>query len=101
MSDDLAARLDDVVRAVPGVSVLYSATPAIVTSVRQLASGGTTTSLVQVREGEHGLRIVASIGVLATVQGPQTAAEVSAAILEALPPGVGATVHVRISRVLM
>lgn len=95
----LAVQLDDIVRAVPGVNVLYSATPAIVSSVRQIAPGGATTSLVQVRAADDGVQIVASIGVLASVQGPATAADVSAAILAAVPEGLEAKVHVRISRV--
>ena len=103
MSNDLAAlagHLDDVVRAVPGVSALYSATPAIVSSVRQIASGGTAIGLVQVRAADEGLQILASIGVLPDVQGPATAAEVSSAILAAVPSGMDAKVHVRISRIL-
>lgn len=103
MSLDLAAlavRLDDVVRAVPGISILYSATPAIVTSVRQIASGGAPTSLVAVREVDGALQIVASIGVGSDAQGPATAADVSAAVLGELPAGTDAKVHVRISRVL-
>lgn len=103
MSHDLtalAARLDDVVRGVPGVSTLYSATPAIVSSVRQIASGGAAASLVQVREVDGVVQIVASIGVGSDAQGPATAADVSAAVLGELPPGTDARVHVRISRVL-
>ncbi len=96
----LASRLDDVVRAVPGVGALYSSTPAIVTSVRQIATRGEAASLVAVRPQGEAYEIVANIGVLKAVQGPQTAAAVSAALLAALPDGMLASVHVRISRVL-
>lgn len=103
MSHDLsllAERLDDVVRAVPGVRALYSAVPAIVTSVRQLGTGPEGLSLVEVRAVGDGCEITANIGVESAVQGPRTAAAVSSAILAALAPGLVATVHVRISRIL-
>ncbi|CAN5192516.1 hypothetical protein BH11ACT5_BH11ACT5_10510 [soil metagenome] len=98
---ELAARLDEVVRGVPGVSALYSATPAIVTSVRQLASGTAPASLISVRSSDDGCAIVASIGVASSVQGPRTAAAVSSAILAALPADLVASVHVRVSRVVL
>ena len=96
----LAASLDDVVRAVPGVSVLYSSAPAIVTAVRQIGAGAENARLVSVRQGGDAFEIVANIGVISKVQGPQTAAAVSAALLAAVPDGLPVSVHVRISRIL-
>lgn len=96
----LAAQLDEVVRAVPGVSVLYSSAPAIVTTVRQIGSGAENVGLVSVRRGANDYEIVANIGVASNVQGPQTAAAVSAALLAAAPAGVPVSVHVRVSRIL-
>ena len=96
----LAASLDDVARGVPGVSALYSSSPAIVTSVRQIGSGAEKVQLVSVRKGAEAYEIVANIGVASTVQGPQTAAAVSAALLAALPADMAARVHVRVSRIL-
>ena len=95
----LAAQLDDIARSVPGVSALYSTRPAIVTSLRQVAAGPEATSLVDVRSTDEGVSIVASIGVTSEIQGPRTAAAVSAALLDALPDGLHGAVHVRISRV--
>jgi len=102
MTDDLttiASHLDAVVRAVPGVTELYASTPAIVTSLLQIAPGSAGSTLVSVRKSDEGCDIIANIGVRSSIQGPQTAAAVSAAILDALPPGLAATVHVRISRI--
>lgn len=96
----LAARLDDIVRAVPGVSALYSSAPAIVTTVRQIGTGAANARLVSVRANGEGYDITANIGVTSSIQGPQTAAAVSAALLAALPQGVLANVHVRISRIV-
>ena len=92
--------LDDIVRSVPGVLALYSAPPAVVTSARQLVAGGGDVALVSVRGTPEGSEIVASIGVGGQEQAPRIAAAVSAAILAALPEGVPASVHVRVSRVL-
>lgn len=95
----LGRELDVVVRAVPGVVALYSARPAIVTSLRNVTAGDDPTSLVQVQSTDEGLSIVASIGVSSEWQAPHTAAVVSAAVLDAVPDGVHARVHVRVSRV--
>lgn len=103
MTDDLssiAAQLDAVVRTVPGVTELYASTPAIVSSLLQIMPGEAATSLVGVSQVGDSVEITASIGVGSSVQGPQTAAAVSAAILDALAPGIEATVHVRISRIV-
>lgn len=96
----LAERLDGVVRAVPGVRVLYSSAPAVVAAVRQIGAVAENTTLVSVRAAEGELDIVANIGVASSVQGPRTAAAVSAALLASVPTGMAANVHVRISRVL-
>ncbi len=93
-------RLDDVVRAVPGVVALYSAAPVVVASARQIVATGKDVALVSVRGTPEGSEIVASIGVGGQEQAPRIAAAVSAAILAALPEGVPASVHVRVSRVL-
>jgi len=53
-----------------------------------------------VKASGAGCEIVASIGVSSSAQGPQTAAAVSAAIHDALPSQLEASVHVRISRIL-
>lgn len=95
----LAAELDAIVRAVPGVSELYASSPAIVTTLRQIAPGSGSATLVDVRKTTEGCAITANIGVLTSIQGPQTAAAVSSAILDAVPSGLAATVHVRISRI--
>ena len=103
MTDDLssiAAQLDAVVRAVPGVTELYASTPAIVSSLLQIMPGAAATALVGVSQVGESIEITANIGVGSSVQGPQTAAAVSAAVLEALAPGTEATVHVRISRIV-
>lgn len=96
---DLASRLDAVVRAVPGVVTLFSASPAIVGTVRQLTAGEDAVALVQVKSGTEGLQIIASVGVSGQDQAPRTAAAVSSAIRAALDAGVVAEVHVRVSRV--
>lgn len=96
----LAARLDDVVRTIPGVAALYSSTPAVIASVRQLAIGAEPSTLIAVSAVEDRCEIVVNIGVESTVQAPATAAAVSAAILDAVPTGLEAAVHVRVSRIL-
>jgi hypothetical protein len=103
MTDDLsgiAAQLDAVVRTVPGVTELYASTPAIVSSLLQIMPGAAATALVGVSQIGDSIEITANIGVGSSQQGPQTAAAVSAAILDALAPGTDATVHVRISRIV-
>lgn len=103
MTDDVAeltATLDALVRTIPGVSALYSSAPAIVTTVRQIAAGGDSPSLVSVRSTDDGYDIVANIGVASEQQGPQTAAAVSSAILDAVAPALVSGVHVRISRIV-
>ena len=97
---ELTGRLDALVRTVPGVSALYSSAPAIVSTVRQIAAGGDATRLVSVRSTDLGYEIVANIGVAAATQGPQIAAAVSSAILDAVAPAVVSGVHVRISRIV-
>ena len=99
----LAAELDIVVRAVPGVVSLYSTAPAIVSAVRQLAEGPEGAeggTLVTVRSVHGVWQVATSIGVASTVQAPRTAAAVSAALLAAIPDGLEAAVTVRISRIL-
>ncbi|MDH6180123.1 hypothetical protein M2152_000305 [Microbacteriaceae bacterium SG_E_30_P1] len=96
----LSTGLDAVAREVPGVVALYSARPAIVTTVRQLAAGSESPSLVDVRESDGSLAIVASIAVDSRERAPEIAAAVSAALLDAVPDGTRATVHVRVSRIV-
>jgi hypothetical protein len=98
--NQLALRLDAVVRVVPGVSSLFSAEPALVRSARAIAAAAPV-ALVSVAPGAEGLSIVASVGVSAAVQAPTTARTVSDAIRDALDPTVAETaaIHVRISRI--
>ncbi len=97
--DSVAMMLDDVVRSVPGVAALYSAQPAIVRSARELTTGAA--ALVVVRSDRNGVSVIASVGVVGDRQARATAQAVSEAIRDALVdgPAVGATVHVRVSRI--
>jgi hypothetical protein len=108
----LGAHLDAVVRAVPGVVTLYSATPAVLHAVTQLALGSNTAaSLVRVTTTDTGIEILASVGVDPESQAPATAAAVASAIRAGLADGAAgastagtdgavATVSVRVSRVV-
>lgn len=98
--NQLALRLDAVVRVVPGVSSLFSAEPALVRSARAITAAQPV-GLVKVAAGPDGLSIVASVGVSAEVQAPTTALTVSDAIRDALDPAVAETaaIHVRVSRI--
>lgn len=105
----LGDRLDAVVRGVPGVVALYSATPAVLHAVTQLALGSNTAaSLVRVTTTDTGIEILASVGVDPESQAPATAAAVASAIRAALADGAAATsadgaealVNVRVSRVV-
>ncbi len=98
--NDLALRLDAVVRVVPGVSSLFSAEPALVRSARAIATTEPV-GLVSVAPGVDGLSVIASVGVSTAVQAPTTALTVSDAIRDALDPAVAETaaIHVRVSRI--
>ena len=103
MSNDFAAlaiSLDEVARTVPGVAAIYSSSPAIVTTVRQIGAGTDPASLVTIHTTDDGCHILANIAVKSSIHGPQTAAAVSAALLDALPADLAATVQVRVSRIL-
>jgi len=97
--DSLATRLDDIVRAVPSVTALYAAEPALLRSARELTVGRAGHPLVSVGRVEEGLSIVASVAASAHQQAPVTALAVSAAIRAALDPGIEAQILVRVSRI--
>ena len=78
---DLATIVEEAVRAVPGVTSLFSVGPA---------------SLVAV-SGTGPVRIAVSVGVDRSMQAPATAAEIAAVIRSIAP--AGADISVRISRV--
>lgn len=95
---ELATRLDEVVRSVPGVLGLFSADAALVRATRELTSTATP-AMMKVTAGDDGLLIVASVGVSADRQAPLTARAVSAAIRTELGAEPIADLTVRISRV--
>ena len=95
----LAQHLDDVVARIPGVTAVYSATPAIVNAVTQLALAGAPASRVSVAQGDGGLTVTASIGVDPDAQAPAVAAAVAAAVVAEIGGNDPATVTVRVSRV--
>jgi hypothetical protein len=98
--DEIALSLDAVVRSVPGVAALFSATPAIVHSARELTPG--SAALTEVAADAEGIAIVASVGVTGTTQARVTAQAVSEAIRDAIRggPAEHAVIRVTVSRVV-
>lgn len=95
---ELAHRLDEVVRAVPGVVTLFSADAALVRATRELTAS-VTPAMTSVRQTDEGLQIIASVGVDTERQVPATAKEVSDAIRAAVSGEPIAGLVVRVSRV--
>ena len=93
-----AIDLDAVVRALPGVTGLYSTAPVVVRSVREIAVR--SEPLVSISGPTDAPIISVSVGVDSSAGAPATAASIARAIHAALPPGVRAEVSVRVSRVI-
>lgn len=102
---ELGLRLDDVIRAVPGVTAVFSTPTGLVRSVRSITAriplALVAVSQTTLADGGDRLSIAASIGVSSEHQAPTTALAVSNAIRAALPPETAeaASVQVRISRI--
>ena len=94
---DLAILIESAVRAVPGVVSLYSADPALVRSVKELALR--TESLVAITGSADAPTITISVGVDPSTAAPSTAATIAHAVHSTLPAGLDAEVIVRVSRV--
>ena len=100
MSDaDLTARLEAVVRAVEGVSSLFSHSPQVVQSMRAIAAGGSAVPLVEVSSTPEGLVVRVSVGVRARQQAPRTAAAIADAVRNELGDTPIADLRVRVSRI--
>lgn len=110
---DLAIRIEAAVRAVSGVSAVYSALPTVSRTVRELASGTAAVPLVAITQTADSLAVTVNVGVGVgdgdgTGQAPVTAAAVAAAVRRALETSeIGADllqlrdadVTVRVSRI--
>ena len=96
--EDLAARLEEVVRSVEGVSSLFAHSPQVVQSVRAI-TGGAAVPLVELSRTAEGLVIRVSVGVSAAQQAPRTAAAVADAVRDAVGDEPIADLRVRVSRV--
>jgi hypothetical protein len=94
----LAASIDDAVRAVAGVTAVYSASPVAVQTARAAITGGGA-PLSAISSTETGLSVVVSVGVTPSVQAPVTALSVARAVREMIGGTVDADVSVRISRI--
>jgi hypothetical protein len=90
--------LEAVVRAVPGVSGLYSAAPILAQAVGELPLAATTRpGLIHVDAAADPPSVTASIGVDPSARAPEVAGLVAAAIHAEAGPGWN--VSVRVSRV--
>ena len=99
MSDlELAAVLEPLVRAVDGVSTVYSSLPALAQSAKQITSGADAVPLIAIDRASGAVTVTVNVGVSGAAQAPATAAAVAAAVRAAV--GVDAEVVVRVSRVL-
>ncbi len=101
MSDDLqelARRLDNLVRGVPGVLTLFAADPVLLRSAKQVTARDETLPLIAVRASNESAEITVSVGVSNENQAPETAAMV-AAVIRASLPWPDAVVRVRVSRI--
>jgi hypothetical protein len=96
-TDDLAARLETAIRAVPGVSGVYAAAPAIAQAIGELPIGATSSpSLVRVESGAS-VGVTTVIGVEPSACSPDVADAVAATIRGIA--GEDARVTVRVGRV--
>lgn len=99
MSDggaELAARVEALVRGLPGVRDLYAAAPVARQAWAQLP-GAPTAALVHVTGAADDLEIRVNVGVDPGADAPSTAAAVAAAIRAEVGPGP--RIAVRVSRV--
>ena len=95
---ELALRLDDAVRAVPGVVALFSADAALVRATRELTAS-VAPAMVSIRETDDGLQVVVSVGMNTDRQVPETTRAVSDAIRDTVGGVPIAELVVRVSRI--
>lgn len=106
MNDEqLVIAIESAVRAVPGVTTVYSALPPVARSALQLTSGAVTVPLVALVRTGPDVAVTVNVGVgtasTGSRQAPVTAAAVAAAARVALDAAglPDAEVAVRVSRV--